>query len=140
MVNKDNLPFLREELKHVNWNFLSSITDPEARFEAFFSTFREVFDGVFPLKISKPKPKTTSKSKETYSKDMSWYTRELAKIRSFLVLIHDHYKNAFDVLMMDKYHNMYEKVKKEYSSKVAEAKKLRNMNAIEIASNKCKVA
>lgn len=140
IVKEENLPLLREELKQIEWDFLSKITDPEACFNAFFSRLKESFDNVFPSRVLKPNKKSMSANKKSYDKDKSWYTSELAKLRSFLVLIHDHYKGASDLLLKEKYYALYLKVKREYSSKVNEAKKCQNMTKIELATNKCKAA
>lgn len=50
VVNSESLPLFKHALKQINLSFLDLILDPEVCFEAFFDTFMEIFNSIFPLK------------------------------------------------------------------------------------------
>ncbi|XP_054289739.1 uncharacterized protein LOC129005016 [Macrosteles quadrilineatus] len=137
-IDKDNLPLLIDELNIVDWNCLGLqlTTEPDTAFRLFLDLIQDKFDVVYPVKIYK----LGSKKTKCTAIDKSWYSSDLRKLRSLVILVHDHYKLAVDLNQKVKFFALYSKLKKDYSAKVKEAKKVSNVNKILKASNTCKAA
>ncbi|XP_054289373.1 uncharacterized protein LOC129004771 [Macrosteles quadrilineatus] len=142
LVSKDDFHLFYGELEHTGWDFPNLHSDPEGAFHAFFSTFKDKFDEVFPVRVFKPNTKLRQRNvpKKGRPSIKEWYTPELAKMRALTLLFHDHYKAAIDVDRKERFFSLYCRAKRDYSASVKEAKKLSNVEQIRKSHNTCKAA
>ncbi|XP_054290443.1 uncharacterized protein LOC129005527 [Macrosteles quadrilineatus] len=138
VIDKTNLPTLCKELGKVDWDSIQHIQHAESAFSVFSTMYQDKFDEIFPLKVCKFK--STSNKPKPLNSNKSWYTPQLAAIRSHMILVHDHYKLADDDNLKARYFLLYTKIKQHYSSEVRNAKKAHNVKVISESTNACKAA
>lgn len=148
-VDSELFPYLSSLLTQINWELLFSeeAACGSKAFEVFFSKFKAIFDTVFPMKqyrYSKSNRPITSKPKGKNKKcgpivDFS-SNKQLQTLKSWVLLLHDLYKNATSREDRDGHYKLYLQTKAQYRQCLDQAKREANVKFIEGASNSCKAA
>lgn len=146
-IDSDVLPYLANLLSHVDWELL--IFDKELcgskAFELFLLKFRDLFDIVFPPKYhrcseNKHQTKPALKKKRANIYVDFKQNKQLQTLKSWVLLLHDLYKNANDAGDRNRYYNLYLRNKTQYKNCLNRAKREANVKFIKEASNPCKAA
>ncbi|XP_054259331.1 uncharacterized protein LOC128984072 [Macrosteles quadrilineatus] len=137
-INDNDMPLLCHKLLHAFRAIpnADNCPEPEVAFNIFFDNFMDNFNQIFPLKVMKAKPRSSNKTHT----DKSWYTQELAKLRSYICILHDFYKTSTVPERKERLYALYRQTKRLHRCKVNEAKKDSNVLKIKEASNTCKAA
>lgn len=128
---------LRNSLISIDWfELLYCIDDCETAFKCFVDVFIFNFELFIPKKTCKVNNTLRLDRSKFKTKNSNWYTPELAKMKSMLMLYLDVYRN--NQSEMNK--SAYVRVRNLYKLAINEAKKQYNFAEIEASSNKCKKA
>lgn len=140
-LRPDLFPQLRSLLAAEDWLEHCAGDDADAVFGAFHNVFKLVYDYVFPERTLPGRiiAARTSRPRPSKHHDKAWYTPALGQLRGRMQLLFDLYKSA-QPGERETFYQDYLRIKKLYSARVQEAKRVSNQNFIEQAHNPCKAA
>ncbi|XP_039283437.1 uncharacterized protein LOC120351186 [Nilaparvata lugens] len=129
-VRGPNIDLLRHKLSTIDWvEAFNKVDSAELGTNLFINNLTCLLNQCCP--ISKKKKFRKQKANLPLN---NWFTPELDRIRSILVVYHEISKCNTDLLPI------YRRLRREYKQRIKEAKQQANGNFISESSNKCKAA
>ncbi|XP_039277700.1 uncharacterized protein LOC120349987 [Nilaparvata lugens] len=142
-IDPERIPQLKAALANLDWTEILSdpMDDPEELFNSFFKEFSNVFDRIFPAKMTRiKKSHLAQRINSSRQKSNAWYTPGLLQLQSFVLALDCRRKSCLDEEERKNIHNQYIKAKRIYRQEVDLAKREANISSINQANNKCKAA
>jgi hypothetical protein len=140
-ISESQLPLFGVALDGVDWSRVLDCGQPEMAFNAFFSTFMDIFDRLFPARVrSFRRPARNCRKFDMGRNDKSWYTPRLAQMRSLIIALHDRIRLCVGEDDRRYFYNQYLEARSIYRAEIDTAKRSANMARIVSAGNPCKAA
>ncbi|XP_039290850.1 uncharacterized protein LOC111043305 isoform X4 [Nilaparvata lugens] len=132
-TDENNLPVFAGMLGRVNWSIYINC-DWRISFSNFFQRFMSMFDDFLPKRVRR----FTGRRNEPFSHvDKSWYTADLASIRTLVIIANNMYKNVVTAEERNKFYSAYLRLKKIYQPDIVNSKSIWNEGRIRNAPNPC---
>lgn len=135
-VTKGKINKFEDALRLEDWTKLLLYNGANDSFEYFFERFLTLFEWCFPTKDITPKCKSIQEVTTAKKSTLGWYTPLLSQMKQNLLICKDMCRRDGG----DQFASKLRTLRQQYRQALREAKKRKNEEVIEKASNKCRAA